>query len=236
MGFAYNPEEVLYAQYELVQTIDNRQSIVIDFLKAKYRLWSYSCQLGVVVHAFNPSTEIEKSNLWESKTSLVYLVRPCLQTHKQTQMDRVKYRLFVRLELRVGEIPIGLSSWFRFCYWSGPTQRASLPFDFGQFGWLHFFKKGSISIREHLEVTCEDAQPQRTMGLFFSCSWRGSRWASPKTLGHLSSGWPRIFSYWSQIVGLDHASSYTEKPSDPSLQINWFPFNTEGSGVSFQMQ
>lgn len=99
MGFAYNPEEVLYAQYELAQTIDNRQSIVIDFLKAKYRLWNYFCQLGVVVHAFNPSTEIEKSNLWESKASLVYLVRSCLQTNTNPD-GRVKYRLFVCLELK----------------------------------------------------------------------------------------------------------------------------------------
>lgn len=74
------------------------------------------------------------------------------------------------------------------------------------------------------------------MGLFLGCSLRGSQWTCPEALGHLFSGWPCILSYWSQPTGLEHASSYIEKPSDCLPQINWLPFNTEGSGISFQMQ
>lgn len=47
--------------------------------------------------------------------------------HTQTQMDRVNYHLFVCLELRVGGTPIGLSSWFRFCHWSGQPREHLCP-------------------------------------------------------------------------------------------------------------
>lgn len=60
MGFTYNSKEVLHVQYVLVQIIDNRQIIVPDFPKSKYRPCNYFYQLGVVVQTFNPSTEVRQ--------------------------------------------------------------------------------------------------------------------------------------------------------------------------------